>query len=71
MFKVNINDIRKTSITSFWCFYCQLKTYFIYVFKQVTAGWVEVMMRNTRRIADNYMVITLTFSEAAMNRIPR
>ena len=71
MFKVNINDIRKTSIKSFWCLYCQLKTYFIYVFEQVTAGWVEVMMRNTRRIADNYMVITLTFSEAAMNRIPR
>ena len=63
MFKVNINDIRMTSITSVWCFYCQLKTYFIYVFEQVTAGWVEVMMRNARRIADNYMVITLTFSE--------
>ena len=70
MFKVNINDIRKTSITSFWCLYFNLK-HISYVFKQVTAGWVEIMMRNTRRIADNYMVITLTFSEAAMNRIPR
>ena len=48
MFKVNNKDTRTTSMTSFWCFYCELWTYStpcssvsIVNFEQVNAGWVR------------------------------
>ena len=47
MFKVNNKDTRTTSMTSFWCLYCYLWTYFtscssvsIFNFEHVIAGWV-------------------------------
>ena len=47
MFKVNDKDTKTTPIASFWCFYCELGTYFtpcssvsIVNFEHVTAGWV-------------------------------
>ena len=47
MFKVNNKDTGTTLLSSFWCLYCQLGTYFtpffsvsIVNFDQVNAGWV-------------------------------
>ena len=47
MFKVNNKDTRLTSMVSFWCRYCERRTYFtpcssvsIVNFEQVNAGWV-------------------------------
>ena len=46
LFKVNNKDTRTTSMTLFWCFYCELLTYFtpfssvsIVDFEQVSVGW--------------------------------
>ena len=46
MFKVNIKNTRTKSLTSFWCFYCWLGTYFksfssvsIIDFEQVNVSW--------------------------------
>ena len=48
MFKVNNKNTRATSMTSFWCFYCSLLTYFISFpsvsiidFEQVNVSWVS------------------------------
>ena len=50
LFKVKYKDIRTTSLTSFWCFYCWLWTYFTHCFtdishivdfEQVYSGWVS------------------------------
>ena len=47
MFKVDNKNTRTTSMTSFWCFYCQLRNYFnpfsgvsIADFKQVNVSWI-------------------------------
>ena len=49
MFKVNNKNTRTTSLTSFWCFYCQLQTYFapfsrisIADFEQINIGWESI-----------------------------
>ena len=48
LFKVNNKNTRKTPVTSFWCFYCQLWTYFtpfsgvsLADFEQVHVSWVR------------------------------
>ena len=49
MFKVNNKNTRTMSMTSFWCFYCYLWTYFtpfssasIVNFEQVNVSWVRI-----------------------------
>ena len=46
MFKVNNKDVRRTPVTSFWCLYCELRTYFTHFssvsivnFEQVNGDW--------------------------------
>ena len=47
MFKVNNKNTRTKSMTSFWCFYCHLRTYFTsfssvsdFDIEQVNVRWV-------------------------------
>ena len=47
MFEVNSKDTRATPVASFWCLYCQLRTYLtlcssvsIVNFEQVNDDWV-------------------------------
>ena len=53
MFKANNKNTRTTSLTSFWCCYCELWTYFTHFssvpvaeFEQANVSWVPCHMRN-------------------------
>ena len=72
MFQVNNKDTRTTPMTSFWCLYCKLETYFtpcpsvsIVNLEHVIAGWVyelfsETLLTNFKYL-ERIMIIIIVF----------
>ena len=80
MFKVNNKDSRMTSMTSFWCLYCWLRTYFtpcssvsISNFEHVIAGWdwpvLELMFICQRSLDSSLIIFQATSSWITVHEI--
>ena len=80
MFKVNNKDSRMTSMTSFWCLYCWLRTYFtpcssvsISNFEHVIAGWdwpvLELMFICQRSLDSSLIIFQATSSWIPVHEI--
>ena len=78
MFKVYNKNTRTTSLTSFWCFYYELWTYFtpfssvpIVNFEQVNVSWVTatldmVYAASKVRINDYLIMVSVVISSATL-----